>query len=321
MRTRNKPIENELLSVGIRTRASIISGIHSPLVMITGLVLLCVACSSSTPPAGDDDDLGVPLVCNGHESLCDLPLDQLVFPATHNSMSNAEDGWAVPNQQFGLARQLQDGIRGMLLDTVEWNEDLYLCHGACELGSILFADALVILREFLLANPSDLLVLVFQDSISAEQTAAAFAAAGLDRYVYVHAEGESWPLVRDLVESDTRLLVSAEVGGPPPAWYHHAWDLFQDTDYAFPDASAIHCDPNRGTEDSPLFLMNHWVDGFLGVPLEGDAAEANAAAVLEAQLERCAEERGLRPTLIAVDFYASGDLFEVVDRLNGVPSH
>ena len=99
---------------------------------------------------GDDDDTtSAPLVCNGHEALCDLRLDQLVLPATHNSMSNAEDGWIAPNQQVGLARQLEDGIRGMLLDTKEWNGDLYLCHGACELGSILLDDALTILLSLI----------------------------------------------------------------------------------------------------------------------------------------------------------------------------
>jgi hypothetical protein len=66
--------------------------------------------------------------------------------------------------------------------------------------------------------------------------------------------------------------------------------------------------------------MNHWVDGFFGLPVEADAAAANSAEVLRAQLERCAKERGLRPNLLAVDFYATGDLFAVVDELNGVTS-
>jgi len=318
IRTRNKPIENGLLSVDIRCEATVIARI--PLLLFCALLL--TGCGTPLVPVddddlGDDDDLSPPMVCNGHAELCDLPFDQLVFPATHNSMSNAAEGWIAPNQQHGLRRQLEDGIRGMLIDTKEWNGELYLCHGACELGSILLADALAVLRDFLVESPSDLLVLVIQDDITSEQTAEAFAEAGLDSYVYSHNDDTDWPLVRDLVEADTRLLVSAEAGGPPPAWYHHAWDLFQDTDYAFSDASAIHCDPNRGSEDSPLFLMNHWVDGFLGVPVEADAAEANSAKVLEAQIARCDAERGLRPTLLAVDFYAAGDLFEVVDHLNG----
>jgi len=233
-------------------------------------------------------------------------------------MSNAEDGWIAPNQQYGMARQLQDGIRAMLLDTKEWGGELYLCHGACELGSIPLSEALGIIHDFLTQNSGEFLVLIFQDSISAAQTAAAFADSGLDSLAYAHAPGAAWPLVGDLIAANTRLLVSAESEGPPPDWYHHAWDLFQDTHYAFSDVGAIHCEPNRGAESNPLFLVNHWVDGFLGVPVEGDAAEANSASVLMDQVARCEAERGLRPTLLAVDFYAVGDLFEVVDTLNGV---
>ena len=288
-------------------------------------LLLCVGCVGQPGPMDDDDAVGddddttsAPLVCNGHEALCDLRFDQLVLPATHNSMSNAEDGWIAPNQQAGLARQLEDGIRGMLLDTKEWNGDLYLCHGACELGSILLDDALTILGDFMEEHPGEVVTLIFQDAITPAQTAEAFERVGLTSLVYTHAEGAPWPRVGELVEEGTRLLVTAEAQGPPPAWYHHAWSLFQDTHYAFSDAASIHCDPNRGDADNALFLMNHWVDGFLGIPVEDDAAEANSASVLLAQVERCEEERGVRPHLLAVDFYAVGDLFEVVDMLNGV---
>lgn len=38
-----------------------------------------------------------PQLCNGHAALCDRRLDQVAFAATHNAMSNAEDGWLAPN--------------------------------------------------------------------------------------------------------------------------------------------------------------------------------------------------------------------------------
>ena len=57
--------------------------------------------------------------CNGHEELCERPLDQVTLAGTHNSMSNEDEGWLAPNQGFGISRQLQDGIRAMMLDTVD----------------------------------------------------------------------------------------------------------------------------------------------------------------------------------------------------------
>ncbi|MEO9255044.1 MAG: hypothetical protein ABI305_05860, partial [Tepidiformaceae bacterium] len=63
--------------------------------------------------------------CNGSTLLCDRPFNDVVFPATHNSMSNADDGWTFPFQQHGIAEQLDYGIRMLLIDTHYWrtNDD------------------------------------------------------------------------------------------------------------------------------------------------------------------------------------------------------
>jgi hypothetical protein len=56
--------------------------------------------------------------CNGYEQLCDRPLNDVVFPATHNSMASATDsGWLFPSQDGGISAQLEAGIRGLLIDT------------------------------------------------------------------------------------------------------------------------------------------------------------------------------------------------------------
>lgn len=55
--------------------------------------------------------------CNGLPQLCDRRLNDVVFPATHNSYAAAaEPGWLFANQRYPIARQLDDGIRAFLLD-------------------------------------------------------------------------------------------------------------------------------------------------------------------------------------------------------------
>jgi hypothetical protein len=55
--------------------------------------------------------------CNGSRALCDRRLDDVVFAATHNSYSAADEpGWLFANQRRGIARQLRDGIRALLID-------------------------------------------------------------------------------------------------------------------------------------------------------------------------------------------------------------
>lgn len=55
--------------------------------------------------------------CNGHPELCDRPLNAVAFATAHNAMSAADIAdWMFPNQERGLASQLDDGVRGFLID-------------------------------------------------------------------------------------------------------------------------------------------------------------------------------------------------------------
>jgi hypothetical protein len=76
------------------------------------------------------------------------------------------------------------------------------------------------------------------------------------------------------------------------------------------------CDPNRGPDDAPLFLMNHWVSRI--APDRQTAAIVNAHDAVVGRARRCATERGRLPNFVAVDFYGIGDVFDAVDELNGL---
>jgi hypothetical protein len=78
------------------------------------------------------------------------------------------------------------------------------------------------------------------------------------------------------------------------------------------------CKPNRGTPDSPLFQINHWVTPAGAAPTVAQAKEVNAYDVLMPRVQACMGERGRFPTIVGVDFYDQGDLLKVVDDLNGV---
>ena len=55
--------------------------------------------------------------CNGFDALCDVPFDQVVIPASHNSMSIADGTWFLAEQPKDMVESLDDGIRGLLVDT------------------------------------------------------------------------------------------------------------------------------------------------------------------------------------------------------------
>ena len=115
-----------------------------------------------------------------------------------------------------------------------------------------------------------------------------------------------------------------EAGAAP--WYQVGYDrLLRETPYEFrrpaklldPARLPASCEPNRGPESAPLFLLNHWV-GTDPAPRPSNAARVNAFEPLLRRARECERIRGRLPNLVAVDFYAEGDLLRVVDALNGL---
>ncbi len=160
--------------------------------------------------------------------------------------------------------------------------------------------------------------MVVEDHAPAADLDAAFVAAGLERWLYVHDATARWPTLGALVEADTRLVVGAESAGPPPAWLHHAWDVMWDTPYSFERPEDFSCACSRGcpSRQGQLFLVNHWLSTPLAAPEQ--AAATNAYDRLYGRAATCRDDSGFQPTLLAVDFYDVGDLFAVVDALNGI---
>lgn len=292
--------------------------ISKPVQALLALAMLA-GCGEDAPaiaPPAPPKEIPPPKACNGFEALCDKPLNEVVLPSTHNSMSNFDEGWGAANQQHGLQKQLEDGIRGMLLDTYEWNGDLHFCHSICELGNTPMVEGLNVIKTFMDEHPHEVLAFIIEDHITPEQTAKAFHESGLDSYVYVHEPGTPWPSLRQMILTQKRLLITAENGQPPPDYYHHAWDLIWDTPYSFKTVDEFSCELNRGSKDNDLFLMNHWLGNPL--PTEKLATAANTYDVLSARAKQCASEGGQIPNFIAVDFYSIGDLFQVVNEMNGL---
>lgn len=314
--------------------------------------------------------------CNGYEELCDLPLNEVVFPATHNSMSAASNpGWLFAQHEAGIASQLRDGVRGFLIDahwgqrtesgqvrtdldspesidrakyvetlgedaldaglrirdrivnspTVE-DPSVYLCHAFCELGALPIDEVFGQFRDFLAANPNEVLFVVIEDYVPPDAIGAAMDRTGLVDYAWDGPLQDPVPTMRELIDADKRLILLAENhdGGEAVPYYHSAYDgLVQETPYHFESPDALigddnleaSCQPNRGDDDAPYFLINHWVDTS-PAPRPSNARQVNAKEPLMKRIRECERVRGLLPGLVAVDFYREGDLFDVAGELN-----
>jgi hypothetical protein len=202
-------------------------------------------------------------------------------------------------------------------------EEAYLCHGLCELGSTSWRTSLEELRGWLDDHPREVVTLFVQDEVGPADTAALIEETGLLPDVYTPAAGGGWPTLGQMVESGKRLVVLLEngTGGAAYPWLLPGFTWVQDTPYLFRSAAALvdrpdTCARNRGRPGAPLLLVNHWVTDKTAEVT--NAIRVNAREVLGARVDKCREERGMLPNFVAVDFYDRGDLFGVVDRLNGL---
>jgi len=312
------------------------AGVASIVAVAAGLALTIGSTESSAAATG----------CNGHAELCERRIDEVVFAGSHNAMSSNDLGWDLAMQDGDMVAQLDHGVRALLIDALYWDaagtveggddpaaaavieaalsDDVpkpgtWLCHGFCALGATDLTAGLAGVNSWLDANPREVLLIVVQDEIDPDDLEAAFADSGLLAKVHIHdVEGDApWPTLGDLIGADERILVWAENGGAPGAWIQNGYaDTFTETPFTFALRSDFSCAPNRGGEDNPLFLVNHWLT--TGIPVREAAEAINGRDALLDRVLACEAERGQQPTILAVDFVETGDLVEVVDELNGV---
>ena len=272
---------------------------------------------SETVETEIDEESG-PMLCNGRAELCALRLNEVAFPYTHNSFSNAEDGFVGPNQHFGPARQLADGVRGLMLDlhyyAVDGKDEIYLCHGDCLFGKRPLDGALIEIRDFLHDHPYEIMSIIFESYVDPDELTDLAASTGLFDYVYMGDLTGELPTLAEMIAGSGRLVLFTEGDVGAQTWLHHAWDHVWDTPYSNTSKDDLSCALNRGAVTNPLFLINHFASNPL--PSEKIAGELNVDPFFEEWVLDCMQQQGRLPNFIAVDFYDVGKLFDVVDVVN-----
>ncbi|WP_327665641.1 hypothetical protein [Streptomyces sp. NBC_00498] len=287
--------------------------------------------------------------CEGSTELCDRPYDEVAYLTSHNAMSTTADHFIGPLQDPPISTQLDHGVRAMQLDTYRWetpeeitarldNSDftaeqqalvrsavnrinpprkgLWLCHAVCRAGAISLVPTLREIGDWMKDHPNEVVTLIVQDAISAEDTRKAFHQAGLDKLAHrPDADpAKPWPTLGEMIDSGRRLVVFAEKADTPASWYRNFYRYGMETPFSFRSPDQMSCVPHRGGDDKRLFLLNHFITNNGGSRI--DAGEVNARRYVLDRAHRCERERGRPVNFVAVDYATIGDAQGAVDALN-----
>ena len=209
-----------------------------------------------------------------------------------------------------------DRIRSRISRPENTDPRVYMCHAFCELGALDAEKTFEQMNKWLDEHPKEVLVLDIEDYVSPEDAQQVLINSGLADHIYKGPVGPPWPTLRQMIDSDQRVLVVSENRQGGESWYHSFEKLFQETQFSFSKPSQMNCKPNRGDAGNSLFLINHWISTD-PTPLISNSREVNKKSFLLDRARKCERNRKRFPNFLSVNFYKQGDLFDVVDELNG----
>ena len=252
------------------------------------------------------------LPCNGDPDLCGRAFDTVTFAGAHNAMSNAADGWFLPNHFAAIPAQLAAGIRVLSLDIHYEQGEVMLCHSHCSLGRAPLSRVLGQIKGFLDTHPREVVAIEFESYVKAEDAAAVFDAAGLSSLAYAPPGTDApWPTLGQMIDSNKRLVVLSGNAAHGPNWFLDESAFLGASPWYHEKISGFTCGDPAG---KPLYLLSHFLYG--PHPHPGLARKANQKKVIVGRALDCWRQTGRRPNIIMVDFASVGDVTAAVDTLN-----
>ncbi|XP_039127824.1 PI-PLC X domain-containing protein At5g67130 [Dioscorea cayenensis subsp. rotundata] len=269
-----------------------------------------------------------------------LPFNRYTWLVTHNSFSIVDEPSFTGvqrvtfyNQEDSVTNQLRNGVRGLMLDMYDFEDDIWLCHsfqGQCY-NFTAFEPAINTLKEveaFLSENPSEIVTIIIEDYVHAPKgLTKLFTNAGLLKYWYPVSEmptnGKDWPSVTDMVAKNRRLLVFTSIASKEAdEGIAYQWRYMVENEPGDPGIAPGSCSNRKESQAlnsryASLFLQNY----FPTIPVQNEACKEHSVGLAELVGDCYKAAGNLMPNFLAVNFYMRSDgggVFDVQDKINGL---
>lgn len=310
--------------------------------------------------------------CNGAASLCTKRFDEVAYATTHNSYNNNLAGYKYANQYETVLTQLNDGIRGFMMDFHVGisGGSVVLCHGGytfgvfCPGGMEDAANMLRSMRVWLEAHPNEVITFIIELGPGGKSrptqaqvealflgTGAGFREDGVRDMLYDPTQplkakdkepgispmsqgGATWPTLGEMIDANKRVVVLSSLPNlvshsASEPWHLNMWrhTRYSPWSHKSRKASGISVQEDSVTcgdacssstvyhADGKLHILNHYITN----PTSAQYAKMmNFEEVLATRAKHWKATHGRMPNFIAVDYYEIGNIFQVVDSLNGL---
>ncbi|KAI7873580.1 PLC-like phosphodiesterase, partial [Lichtheimia hyalospora FSU 10163] len=269
--------------------------------------------------------------CNGHESLCSRPFNNVTFLVTHDSYAHGPN--LASTQIKSITQQLDDGVRGLKFSAVMHNNKVHLCHTTCTIlnaGSA--TDILNQVSKWLESHQDQVITIMWNNlyDIDIAHLAEAYKASSIMPMVHVQEPGQPWPTIQEMVDSNKRVVnfVDTKADASMVPWLHDQYTYVFETPYDNTDANGFTCVIDRPKSppnpQDMMYVMNHFLYGVIHVGKEIEVPQLDKASVtnsmdsLSKHAEDCNHAFGRKPNFVEVDFYDHGKSLSFVALLNGI---
>jgi len=251
--------------------------------------------------------------CNGSYDLCNKRYNEVAYLTTHNAFNSKQDRYLFPNQKTNITEQLNNGVRGLMIDVYEDNESIVVYHAYKFLGSQPLSVYLNDIKYFLDNNPNEILTIILETYTSSNAIENEISKVGLLEYLHTQDVNSLWPKLQMMIDSNKRLVILSDKNdaNENQSWYHYMWDFAVENKYG-----QINCEFNRGNPENSLFIFNHFITSLTGN--KDNANKVNSFKYFMNHITKCKDLKNKFPNFITVDFYEIGESLDVVSKLNTI---